>query len=256
MAAKKVSIKRNFTLSELIESIDFALTRAKRDQDVVLEHSPALPSSPNRLILPSSAPSIQTLKNWSRNGLFDKVSSLDVATKLAMDNMRANARYYRENRGSQRADRQSGGLFSPPAHSGATSVATNRGDLSNVLGQEILNGINALNKRISVIEERYALDGRLNNPLNNVAGPQLLIESAHHSELIERVIKAIEQLDSTRRHVLQRMDSEAQLLRQSMSATSSAKNEESLSVLDAHRIMAKLTSVERLLQGLVIPPHH
>lgn len=204
---------RNFTLAELLESICTELSRPVRTGEADLV-----------------APSMPTLKNWSRSGVFGQTVTLQAATKLAIATMRANPNYYLKSR--SQASHEPESVPGPgPGMKG----------LSAEDGQEILKALHGLTQHLQSIEQRVHGIERLMGSSREPSPSQ----NATDGEMLQRLASAVNQLDAARRHMLVRYDSEIQQLRQM--ASGHGKSAEASQVLDGQRILARLSGIEKLL---------
>lgn len=226
---------RTFTLLELMASIETALNgNAQKSPSIAGDNSSSLSLPPA-----THAPSLPTLKNWSRTGVFKGAVTLSAATRLALAHMKTNARYYREPKSRD-----------PLSKSGAEQshnarAASERHAAEQDMQAQILCEVRELSQRMGKIEQQLMSsspkpDAVVATILAQVPGQDTPASDA----LSRRLLSAIDQLDATRRHLMLRFDSEIQLTKQA----GQGRGADAVSPMDIQRILVRLSNIEQLLK--------
>ena len=202
---------RTYTLPKLIESIESVIEQTEQPE-------------PGDQSL--RTPSLATVKNWSRTGMFKNAVTLQAATKLAIASMKSNTRYYADSRSKR----------SGPAPAGSIAPGIEPG-----LAAQILQEICLVASRLTVIEQSLEKEKR-DSPDSSDRRSEGLDD--HSSQAFKQVATVIEQLDATRRHLMVRFDNEMLLCRQSNQPQA---QQETPSFLDTQRILLRLSNIEQIL---------
>ena len=227
--ASKQAPPKSYTLKEVIADVMLAIQQMNEPE----QHDPgADPSGRAPTSNELRAPAMPTMKIWSKDGFFKNAPQLHQATALVLERLRSRSRYYAGAHQGQEAtpDRPSAAVPRSPLESGNSN-------------QEILAGIRSLGLRLNDIE-KYMV-----NPVPLPQAAQAGKADNAESVTLGKILKAVEQLDATRRHIMLRFDSETQLMKQA--AAPGGRQFEAASALDVQRILARLSNVEGLLNQVL-----
>lgn len=188
-----------FTLAELITAIGEAIS-----------------TSDDPGIRKLRAPSIPTLKNISRKGMFAG-KSMALATQMVLAHMQERSVYY--------AEKEANSTSSRPQTSPST--------MSNPVNEQILVELQGMNKRINDIEKSISMG-----------------MSAKNAEIHPLVLSTVNHLNDTRKFIMARLDNE---LQGGGRAGAPSRQFDSATAMDAQRILAGVSQIKDLLAGIVPP---
>lgn len=235
----RTKLRREYTLDDLRTSVALAMREMVQpggeiDQDPIF-----------------LAPSMATLKLWSKNGLLDEIPFLASATRLVVKKQMERQRYYPKLKGSTANDITTDSSVAKPSKIKPESFNSN--GLNATVGDSLLACFKSLQSEIG------ALTQRINDIANSIqlhrqpgrgyeAPPVAVPQNKPTQSDAEKVIQAIAQLDALRKHLMLRMDSEIQLMKP---ASTAGRQFEGASALDIQRVLAKVSNVEALVNRVL-----
>jgi len=182
-------------------------------------------------------PSHITLKNWSAQGLFESCATLGSATKAALKKMATNPAAYalaqQHEAIAAQSDRSENTRPAPRSSTRLSETAP------------------AVESRLSAIEQQIASLARVlgqGSPAASGLRAGGQPGTAGTGQDQDRLIQAVAQLDSVRKHMMVRLDNEMVLIRRHNDGQSDApsKQHSATNELDLHRILSKLNQLSSI----------
>ena len=177
-------------------------------------------------------PSMPTLKNMSRKGMFSGVP-LPAASNQVLNHLKANIRFYKPSAAIEPAPAKQNQSEFDQERSLSASPQVNEATLATMATMiaEMLAEVRQLSKRVALAERSITT-----------------VTTAVAGEVHPAVLLAIGQLTDTRKYVMTQFDAQRQTVRQA----ESSRGFESASAMDAQRILAGISrlndTVNRLIQ--------
>lgn len=203
-----------------------------------------------------SPPAMPTLKLWSKEGVFNKALILSKAADIAAARVTAQPQRFSAVNSRPLGKKQH--AASALSQQAGVAVAQTGSDEARAELHAVRNDLAALHERFNELQRisdmAYSSIQKLILLVQAQAGAALPQSraagyDAHQLDgagaaVPADMVRAINQLDAVRKHVLVSMDRETQMLRQQGSAVQH-RQQEGMSALDAQRIIARLSNVEQ-----------
>lgn len=169
----------------------------------------AISLEPEQVGAPLAVPALITLKKWSQDGFFSETATLEGACAITLKRLQERGNYYPAAKLSKPSQT---GAKNNPGHDAAKSLApgnaTTNAISNEAFNQEVLTELRLLSARLGGIESK----------LERSAGQTTQGPTQEGGPTVATLVKALDQLDASRRHMSLRLDSEIQLVRQNATA--------------------------------------